>query len=537
MSTRTRRGGSARSSTRSTRARSPTRIATGSGTSRGIRAHLPDLAWLGIDALWLSPFYRSPMVDFGYDVSDHCAVDPIFGTMDDFDGLLDDAHELGLKVIIDWVPNHTSDLHPWFVDARSDRSSAHRNWYVWRDRRPDGTPPNNWVSAFDLTAPAWTLDEGSDQWYLHLFEPGQPDLNWDEPEVVAAMHDVLRFWLDRGVDGFRADAIHCIGKDPELPDEPEGRVGIPHCVFNDEPVTHEHLRSIRKLVDSYDDRVVVGEVFLFSTDAVATYYGSGDELHLCFNFPPLLAPWQASAWSKCLARTFRALDVRQAWPTWVLSNHDNPRQRTRYDFGAALGGENEVERSRRSEARARATAVLLLTLRGSPFLYQGEELGLLDAVVPEDRVVDPGGRDGCRAPIPWDASADHGWPTDGDLTPWLPLPPDPAERNYATLRRDPSSILHLYRRMLGLRRSTPALVVGEQTALDLPDGVLGYRRTGRGSSCTVLINFTGRPVDVGDVGSPGMTDGASTVAVASDGAGESRPFDGRLAADQAVVIV
>ena len=512
----------------------------GIGDLPGIRARLPDLAWLGIDAVWLSPFYRSPMVDFGYDVSDYCAVDPIFGTMDDFDGLLADAHALGLKVIIDWVPNHSSDRHPWFVDARSSRSSAHRNWYFWRDRRPDGKPPNNWVSAFDLTAPTWTLDDESDQWYLHLFEPGQPDLNWDEPDVVAAMHDVLRFWLDRGVDGFRADAIPCIGKDPALADDPDGRVGIPHCVFIDEPVTHERLRSIRALVDSYGDRVIVGEIFLFSTDAVATYYGAGDELHLCFNFPPLFAPWKASAWSKCLERTFRALDPRHAWPTWVLSNHDNPRPRTRYDFGAAVGGEDGAERSARSEARARAAAVLLLTLRGTPFLYQGDELGLQDAAVPEDRVVDPGGRDGCRAPIPWDESDDHGWPTDTGSAAWLPFSPDPEARNHATLRRDPSSILHLYRRLLELRRSTPALVVGEQTALELPEGILGFRRTHLDSVCTVLINFTGQPVDVGETWSsaaPGdaPTD-ATTVAVSSDGVGEGRQFEGRLAPDQAVVV-
>jgi alpha-glucosidase len=509
----------------------------GIGDLAGIRAHLPDLVWLGVDALWLSPFYPSPMVDFGYDVSDYCGVDPLFGTMDDFDGLLADAHQLGLKVIIDWVPNHTSDRHPWFVDARSSRTSAHRSWYVWRDRRPDGKPPNNWVSAFDFSAPAWTLDETTDQWYLHLFEPGQPDLNWEEPEVVGAMHDVLRFWLERGVDGFRADAIPCIGKDPAFADDPEARVGIPHCAFIDEPVTHEHLKAIRKLVDSYEDRVMVGEVFLFSTEAVATYYGSGDELHLCFNFPPLFAPWTATAWSECLRRTFRALDERDAWPTWVLSNHDNPRQRTRYDFGAALGGETEDERTRRSEARARAAAVLLLTLRGTPFLYQGEELGLLDAVVPEDRVVDPGGRDGCRAPIPWDETDDHGWPTDGRAEPWLPFPPDTAARNYARERRDRGSVLHLYRRLLALRRETPALVSGEQIPIELPDGVLGYRRTEGASSCTVLINFTGQPVDLRETQVLRGSEDPTTVALSSDGVGERRPFDGRLAADRAVVVV
>ncbi len=263
----------------------------GVGDLGGILAHLEDLAWLGVDALWLSPFFPSPMVDFGYDVSDYCDVDPLFGTLDDFDRLLGEAHALGLKVIIDWVPNHTSDRHPWFVDAVSGRGSRHRNWYVWRDGPADGAPPDNWVAAFDLSAPAWTLDAGSGQWYLHLFDAAQPDLNWDEPAVVRAMHQVLRFWLDRGVDGFRADVIHCIGKDPALPDDPAPVAGIPHSALNDQPATHGRLRAIRALVDAYPgDRVVVGEVYLLSTEAVATYYGAGDELHLAFNFPPLVRP-------------------------------------------------------------------------------------------------------------------------------------------------------------------------------------------------------------------------------------------------------
>src|SRR5579884_858381 len=312
----------------------------GVGDLNGVRAHLADLAWLGVDAIWLSPFFRSPMVDFGYDVSDYCDVDPIFGTLDDFDALLAEAHGLGLRVVIDWVPNHSSDQHPWFVDSRSSRRSAQRNWYVWRDGRPGGAPPNNWRSTFDMSKPAWTWDEGTRQWYLHLFEPGQPDLNWDEPAVEAAMHDVLRFWLDRGVDGIRADVIHCIGKDPDLPDDPPELAGIPHSATNDVPVTHERLRALRKLVDSYPgDRMMVGEVFLFSPEAVATYYGNGDELHLAFNFKPLFTPWWHRSWTATLTETLAAMDARDAWPTWVISNHDNPRPRTRYDRGAALHGE------------------------------------------------------------------------------------------------------------------------------------------------------------------------------------------------------
>src|ERR1035438_3214758 len=445
----------------------------GIGDLAGIRSHLADLAWLGVDALWVSPFYQSPMTDFGYDVSDYCAVDPLFGTLEDFDSLLAEAHALGLKVIIDWVPNHTSDRHPWFVDARSDRSSEHRNWYVWRDGRPGGAPPNNWVAAFDLSAPSWTFDELTGQWYLHLFESTQPDLNWDEPAVVDAMHEVLRFWLDRGVDGFRADVIHGIGKDPDLPDDPGPVAGIPHCALNDVPVTHERLRDIRALIDGYPgDRVIVGEVFLLSTATVATYYGHDDELHLAFNFPPLFAPWQQHPWTDCIEQAYGALEPRDAWPTWVLSNHDNPRHRTRYDFAAALRREDESTRAARSEARARAAAVLLLTLRGTPFLYQGEELGLLDAVIPAERRVDPGGRDGCRAPIPWDGAADHGWPTAAGVEPWLPFPPESDHRNHHDQRDDNGSILHLYRRLIALRPRSPALTLGAFDLLETPEGVL-----------------------------------------------------------------
>jgi alpha-glucosidase len=507
----------------------------GVGDLAGIRSRLADLAWLGVDALWLSPFYPSPMVDFGYDVSDYCEVDPLFGTLDDFDRLIADAHAVGLKVIVDWVPNHTSDRHPWFVDAASGLDSPRRSWYVWRDADPTGAPPNNWVASFDLSSPAWTLDERSGQWYLHLFDAAQPDLDWDQDQVVTAMHQVLRFWLDRGVDGFRADVIHCIGKDPGLPDDPPDLAGIPHSALNDLPVTHQRLRDIRNLVDAYPgDRVVVGEVYLLSTETVATYYGHGDELHLAFNFPPLSARWQEGAWAECIDTTVDALDPRGAWPTWVLSNHDNPRHRTRYDRAAAFLGEDEVTATRRSEARARAAAVLLMTVRGTPFLFQGEELGLLDAVIPPDRAVDPGGRDGCRAPIPWDGTADHGWPVAGGSDPWLPFPPEADLRNYEAQRRDPSSILHLYRRLLALRHAEPALRVGDFERLEISDGVLGFVRSLEGRNWVVVINFTGRKVTVPAGPAAPLDD--LTVAVSSDGVGEHAPFSGSVGADQAVVL-
>ncbi len=505
----------------------------GVGDLAGVRAHLDHLVGLGVDALWISPFYPSPMVDFGYDVSDYCDVDPLFGSLDEFDRLLADAHRRGLKVIIDWVPNHTSDRHAWFVDAAGGKDARHRDWYVWRDRGADGGPPNNWRAAFDPTMPAWTFDDRSGQWYLHLFEQAQPDLNWSEPEVVNAMHDVLRFWLDRGVDGFRADVIHCIGKDHALPDDPPSSSGLPHCVVNDVPETHEHLRGIRTLIDSYPgERVMVGEVYLLSTDAVATYYGRGDELQLSFNFPPMFATWDESAWRGCLSSTYRALDAREAWPTWVLSNHDNPRHRTRYDRAAAFSGEDARTTARRSEARARAAAVLLLTLRGTPFLYQGEELGLVDAAVTEERRVDPGGRDGCRAPLPWTGGPDHGWPGTVGQRPWLPFPPDAAHRNAATLADDSSSILALYRDLITLRRRSPALSRGSLELLDLPAGALGYRRRAGGESMVVLVNFSDCPVRVAE-GRHVALEGKATAA-ASDGSSGS--FSGTLSGDQAVVL-
>ncbi len=508
----------------------------GIGDLQGIRAHLDQLAWLGVDALWLSPFYRSPMADFGYDVSDYCDVDPLFGSLDDFDDLVESAHAWGLKVIVDWVPNHTSDQHPWFVEARSSPASLRRNWYVWRDARSDGSPPNNWVAAFDPTQPAWTLDPESDQWYLHLFESAQPDLNWDEPGVVDAMHDVLRFWLDRGVDGFRADVIHCIGKDPALPDDAHEVAGIPHCALNDVAQTHPRLRDIRVLVDDYPgDRLVVGEVYLLSTSAVARYYGDDDELHLAFNFPPLYARWDKKAWEVCIEQTVDALDPRHAWPTWVLSNHDNPRHRTRYDRAATRAGEDPATTARRSEGRARCAAVLLLTLRGTPFLYQGEELGLLDAVIPDRYRVDPGGRDGCRAPLPWTGDEDHGWSTRQGVEPWLPFPPEADHRNYEAQRGDETSVLHLYRRLLALRHRTPALGAGTFELLDTPEGVLGFRRRSDDDAWVVLVNFTDQFIDVA-IDADTATSPGGVVRLTSDGVAEGAGFDGRLAGDQAVVV-
>jgi len=483
----------------------------GVGDLEGVRQHLDHLAWLGVDAVWLSPFYRSPMADFGYDVADFCDVDPLFGDLAGFDRLLAEAHALDIRMVVDLVPNHTSDQHRWFQASRSSRDDPQRSWYVWQDGGGPDAPPNNWLGAFIEGGRAWTWDNATAQWYLHQFLPQQPDLNWANPEVVDAIHGVMRFWLDRGVDGFRIDVVHCIGRDPAFPDDEPPWSEIPHCVSNEHSSTHGHIREMRRLADAYDgDRVLIGETALPGTQWVAPYYGEGDELHLAFNFAATQAAWDAAVWSKRIARITELLDPREAWPSWVLSNHDMPRHRTR------LGG---------SEARARAAAVVLLTQRGTPFVYAGEELGLEDAVVPADRVVDPGGRDGCRAPLPWTAAAGHGWGDD----PWLPFPPDAAARSVEAQRADPTSVLHLYRRLLQARRTSSALSVGDQEMLEGPDGVLTWRRTAPdGDQRTILVNMGTEPVPV---------DATGTVEVASDGEGEGAAFTGGLEPDTALVLI
>jgi alpha-glucosidase len=482
----------------------------GVGDLDGVRQHLDHLAWLGVDAVWLSPFYPSPMADFGYDVADFCDVDPLFGDLDGFDRLVAAAHALDIRIVVDLVPNHTSDQHPWFQASRSGVDDPKRDWYVWKDGGGPDEPPNNWLGAFLDGGRAWTWDDATRQWYLHQFLPQQPDLNWANPEVVDAMHGVMRFWLDRGVDGFRIDVVHAIGRDPAFPDDDPPWSEIPHCASNEHPSTHDHIRGMRRLADGYEgDRVLIGETALPGTHWVAPYYGDGDELHLAFNFAATRAPWADAAWRKRIARIEELLDPLDAWPTWVLSNHDIPRHRTRH------GG---------SEARARALAVVLLTQRGTPFLYAGEELGLEDAVIPADRVVDPGGRDGCRAPIPWTAAGDHGWGED----PWLPFPPHAAERAVEVQRADPSSVLHLYQRLLHARRSSAALSTGDQQVLDAPEGILAWRRTARdGDERTVLVNMGTVPMAV---------DATGTVEVASDGQGEGAAFTGPLAPDTAVIL-
>ena len=480
----------------------------GVGDLAGIVDHLDHLVDLGVDAVWLSPFYESPMRDFGYDISDHCAVDPVFGSLDDFDRLVAGLHDRGLKLIVDFVPNHVSSDHPWFVEARRSRDDPKRDWFIWADPNPDGGPPTNWTASFTGGGSAWEWDETTEQYYLHLFLPEQPDVNWANPELEAAQHDVLRFWLDRGVDGFRIDVINAIGKDPEPRDVPESIVGLPHVVLTHHETAAPLIRRIRETVAAAGDTMIIGEVVTGDIDLQSSYQGDGDGVCCSVNFASVWAPWDRDAWRMLIAKTEDAYrHGGPRWPSYVLSNHDNPRHRSRFDG---------------LESRARAAAILLLTLRGTPFLYAGEELGLEDAVVPDDQIVDPGGRDGCRAPIPWTGSADHGWGPD----PWLPFPPDPEIRNVEAQKAGAASTFRLYQEILAARHESPALMAGSLELLDEHAEVLSYRRR-RGDDVRVVhISFAEDAVELEpggeiEVSSAGQTGGA---------------FDGLLPAGAAVVL-
>ncbi|MFE0176174.1 alpha-amylase family glycosyl hydrolase [Streptomyces sp. NPDC059002] len=472
----------------------------GVGDLQGVIDRLDHITGLGVDAIWLSPFYRSPMRDFGYDVSEHTAVDPLFGDLDTFDRLLAAVHERGLRLLVDYIPNHTSSDHPWFAASREDRENPRRDWYVWRPAAPDGGPPNNWLSVFG-GGPAWTLDEATGEYYLHSFLPTMPDLNWRNPEVREAMFDVARFWLDRGVDGFRIDCAHFPMKDPQLRDNPPAADGTlaMHRPYGDydaqqhvhdkgHPDNHGLYRELRELLESYGpagSRIAVGEVHVFDWAEWATYYGEQlDELHMPFNFGLLQTAWRADDVRDLVARIDSVLPDG-AWPSWVVGNHDEPRVASR------LG-----------PAQARVAMLLLLTLRGTPTLYAGDELALPDADVPPHLVQDPWGRTGQalglgrdpqRSPMLWSDAPGAGFTRD-DVTPWLPFADDPAVRGVEAQDGRAGSMLTLTRELLRLRGARPELRHGEQTLLaGLPEGVVGYLRHREGAVLLVLLNLTGTP--------------------------------------------
>jgi alpha-glucosidase len=469
----------------------------GIGDLPGITARLDHLVDLGVDAIWISPIYPSPMADFGYDVSDYCAVDPRFGTLKEFDALIAAAHGRRLRLILDYVPNHSSDQHPWFLESRSSRRSPKRDWYVWRDPKPDGSPPNNWLSEFGGSA--WTFDEATGQYYYHAYLKEQPDLNWRNPEVQNAMLDALRFWLERGVDGFRVDAIHHLFEGEHLrdnPQNPEWRSGMSparsviRAHTMDQPEVHDAIAAMRRVADAYADRVMIGEAYL-PIDRLMAYYGQNlSGFHLPFNFHLLSTAWNPAAIASLVTAYEVALPAG-GWPNWVLGNHDRSRLVSR------LGAD-----------QARIAAMLLLTLRGTPTIYQGEEIGMSDVPIPPEFVQDPWernvpglglGRDPVRTPIPWSDGRNGGF-SDGE--PWLPVESGKPGLNVAAQSQDPNSLLSFYRALLRLRRAEPALSAGDIAIVEASDAVLAYERRHAGRRLLVALNFRSEAATIW-LGEPG----------------------------------
>jgi alpha-glucosidase len=465
--------------------------ADGIGDLRGIINRLPYLRSLGISAIWLSPIFPSPMADFGYDISDYTGIDPSFGTLADFDELIEAAHECGLKLILDLVPNHTSEQHPWFIESRSSRDSAKRDWYIWRDCAPEGGPPNNWLSEFGGSA--WEYDSVTGQNYYHAFLAQQPDLNWHNPNVRRAIYDVMRFWLRKGVDGFRVDVIWHLIKDDQFrdnPPNPDFREGRPPneallpIYTTDRPEIYGIVAGFRKVIDEFDDRVLIGEIYL-PVERLVAYYGK-DLLgaQMPFNFSLLSALWNARAIEKIILEYERALPPG-AWPNWVLGNHDRPR------IASRIGKE-----------QARIAAMLLLTLRGTPTLYYGDEIGMQQVAFAPEEVRDPFeknvpglgiGRDGCRTPMQWDPTANAGF---SSAAPWLPVANDFAHENVANLDADRTSILHLYKALIEYRRENETLTRGTYEPITAENDLLIYARRIENLSTVVILNIATDPVSV-----------------------------------------
>ena len=432
----------------------------GVGDLRGVIERLDYLDALGVDVIWLSPVNPSPDKDFGYDVADYRSVQPAFGTLADLDELIERCRAGGMRVVLDLVPNHTSDHHAWFQDARTSRDARHRSYYIWADPRPDGSPPNNWRSTFGRES-AWELTPETGQMYLHSFLPEQVDLDWWNEDVRREFDEVMRFWLDRGIAGFRLDVAHAIVKDRELRDAENEDV----LVRVDLDETYAVQRRWRTLTDAYEDepRVLLGETWETDLTKLAKFYGSGtDQLHLAFNFAFTFSPLEAPALRDVVARTY-ALLPPDAWPVWMLSNHDVERMTTRM-----CGGD---------ERKIRCALLALLTLRGTAVLYQGDEIGLEQVEIPPERVRDVAGRDGCRTPMPW--TRDGGW-----REPWLPI--GDATRNVEDEREDASSTLSFVRNVIALRRARSDLHEGDYEAIDAPPGVWAFRR---GEATVVALNL------------------------------------------------
>jgi len=497
----------------------------GVGDLRGVLARLDYLESLGVDAIWISPVYPSPMADFGYDVSDYTGIHPIFGNLEDMQELIERAHARGLRVILDFVPNHTSDQHPWFIEARSSRSNPKRDYYLWRDPKPGGGSPNNWLSVFGGSG--WTWDAASEQYYFHAFLKEQPDLNWRHPEVRREMYAAMRFWLERGVDGFRVDVLWHLIKDAEWRDNPPNPDFRPDQIpYNallptystDQPEVQEIASEMRALLDQYSERVLIGEIYLPIRRLVAYYGSSGNGAHLPFNFQLITLPWNARQISASISEYEGALPA-DAWPNWVLGNHDQPRIASRVGL-----------------LQARVAAVMLLTLRGTPTLYYGDELGMRDAVIFPEQMKDPQGkrigvsRDPARTPMQWTGGEQAGF---SSAAPWLPLGYDYQYCNVQSQEQDRDSMLALYRRLIALRRAEPALSVGAYKPLLAQGQLLSYLREAGEQRFLVVLNLGSRPehIALSDVGQ-------GEIVIASDARREGEHVMGRLVmlGDDAVVV-
>jgi len=463
----------------------------GTGDLGGILERLDYCVCLGVDAVWLSPIFPSPMADFGYDISDYTNIHPLFGSLELFDELMRAVKKRGLKLILDYVPNHTSDLHPWFQESRRSRTDPRRDWYLWRDPAPDGGPPNNWLSNFGGSA--WEFDERTGQYYYHAFLKEQPDLNWRNSQVRAAMHDVLRFWLRRGVDGFRVDVLWNLIKDDQWRDNPPNPGWQPgqnphHSQIplytTDRPEVLEVVAGFRRVIDEFEDRVLIGEIYLPVERLVAYYGASLEGVQLPFNFQLLQATWNARGIAR-LIDEYESKLPSGGWPNWVLGNHDNPRIASRVGID-----------------QARVAAMLLLTLRGTPTMYYGDELGMSNVPIPPDKVQDPFeknvpglglGRDPCRTPMQWDESPNAGFST---AAPWLPVSDDYNVVNVRAEEADPQSILTLYRRLLTLRRAHQALEVGKYEPVATTGHLLAYIREAAGERFLIALNFGADPYEL-----------------------------------------
>ncbi|WBB78678.1 alpha-amylase family glycosyl hydrolase [Micromonospora sp. WMMD882] len=468
----------------------------GLGDLRGIVEHLDHLngapGSLGVDAVWLSPFYPSPQADFGYDISDYQAVDPAYGTLADFAKLADEVHQRGMRLLVDLVMNHTSDRHPWFLASRSSRDDPKRDWYIWADGR-DGGPPNNWLSSFERCGPAWTLDPATGQYYLHSFTPQQPDLNLRNPQVRAAIRDVWEFWLGQGADGFRIDVAHRLIKDSGLRDNPAPlatyRRYFSHPELRqlnmDQPETHEVLRELRTVLDEHGGGLLLGEVPISDDSRLAEYFGA-DGMHTAFHIAFWEQPWDAEAFRRTVDG-LSAVARADALPTYALATHDIPRTVSRY-----------------GPEQARVAALMQFTLRGLPCVYYGEEIGMADS--PPPQALDVDGRDGQRVPMQWEPTG-AGFTTG---TPWLPFGRDIATANVRAQDADPGSSLNLYRRLIRYRHESDALRFGGYESLRSPKDTFVYRRWTGTEELLVALNFADRPIVVG------LGDGEAVLELSTD---------------------